>query len=81
MTYWRWDADLSSAEIREQLVLALFQSDNARAAGPNCSLVPEAQRQERRLEPDRRQTKSGDWLPLQNQLRRGERRRYGAQSA
>jgi hypothetical protein len=72
MTYWRWNADLSSAEIREQVILA---------AGPNCSLVRVAQRQERRLQPDRRQAKSGDCLSLQNQLRRGERRRYGAQSA
>lgn len=81
MTYWRWNAGLGSEEIREQVVLAVLQLNNAMAAGPNCSLVPVAQRQERRRQPDRRQAKSGDWLPLQNQRRREERRRYGAQSA
>lgn len=39
MTYWRWNAGLSSAENREQLLLALLERDNSRAAGPNCSLV------------------------------------------
>ena len=81
MTHWRWNAALSSAEILEQVVMALFQRKNAMAAGPNCSLVPVAQRLERRRRPDRRQAKGGDWLSSQNQPRRGERRRYGAQSA
>lgn len=81
MTYWRWNAGLSSAEIRERVVLSLFQLNNAMAAGPNCSLVPVAQRLERRRRPDRRQAQSADWFSLQNQLRRGERRFYGAQSA
>ena len=81
MTYWRWNAGLSSTEILEQVVLSLFQLNNAMAAGPNCSLVPVAQRLERRRRPDRRQAQTADWLSMQNQLRREERRRYGAQSA
>jgi hypothetical protein len=40
MAYWRWNAGLSSAEIREQVLLALLERDNSRAAGPSCSLVP-----------------------------------------
>jgi hypothetical protein len=81
MAYWRWNAGLSSEEIREQVWRGLFQRNNARATGPSCSLVPEAQQQERRLQPDRRQGTCGAWLPRQERRTRGERRRYGAESA
>lgn len=80
MHFWRWNAGLSSAEIREQVVLGLFQRSNAMASGPTCSLFPEAQRQERRLQPDRRLGTNGVWLPLPERRVGGERRRYGAGS-
>jgi hypothetical protein len=81
MEYWRWNAGLSSAEIRQRVVLGLFERSNARAAGPNCSLFAEAQQQERRLQPDRRLRTNGAWLPLPERRVRGDRRRYGALSS
>ena len=81
MGYWRWNSSLSSAEIREQVALALFQDQSARAAGSSGALVPEAQRQERRRQPDRRLRTGGAWLPMQNQRARGDRRRCGAQAS
>lgn len=80
MGYWRWNAGLSIGEIRAQVVRALLQRTNAEAAGPSCSLLPEVQRLERRLQPDRRLGAGGAWLPLQERRVRGERRRYGAQA-
>ena len=60
MGYWRWNAGLSSGEIRAQVVRALLQRTNAEAAGPSCSLLPEVQR----LQPDRRLGAGDAWLPL-----------------
>jgi hypothetical protein len=81
MEYWRWNAGLNSSEIQELVIQALFERTNARAAGPSCSLFAEAQRQERRLQPDRRQGTNAALLPQQDRRRGKDRRRYGAQSA
>jgi hypothetical protein len=80
MDFWRWNSGLSSSEIREQVVLGLFARSNQQAAGPTCSVFPEAQRLERRWQPDRR---LGESEPMQADLeRRGpiQRRRYGEQA-
>ena len=76
MDYWLWNAGLSSAEIRERVLLGLLERSNQRAAGPHCSLLAEVQRVDRRALPDRRLA-NGGWQLLEERRGRVERRRYG----
>lgn len=54
MDFWRWNAGINASEIREKVMFGLFAGTNRMAAGPTCSLFPEAQRHERRRGADRR---------------------------
>ena len=81
MDFWRWNSGLSASEIREQVVFGLLARRNQQAAGPTCSLFPEVQRLERRLQPDRRLSSSEPPLDLEEYRGRRDRRRYGAQAA
>lgn len=74
MSYWMWNSGLSSAAIREQVILGLFERSNQAAAGPTCSLFPEAQRHERRINPDRRINRRE---PNTDRRIQNDRRRYG----
>jgi len=77
MSFWRWNSTLSSSQIREQVLFGLFASTNRIAAGPTCSLFPEAQRHERRRgNSDSAMACEGSGL-VDRRVRR-DRRSYGA---
>lgn len=74
---------MSASEIREKVMFGLFASTNRIAAGPTCSLFPEAQRHERRRGADRRLGNSDSAMAcedsgLVDRRVRRDRRSYGA---
>jgi hypothetical protein len=74
MDFWRWNSGISASEIREKVVFGLFASTNRMAAGPTCSLFPEAQRLERR----RGNSDSAMAFEGSGLVDRRDRRSYGA---
>jgi hypothetical protein len=76
MNYWRWNPQLSTAELRERVVRDLLRRTTQQAAGPCCLILPELRQLERRQHPDRR-LGSQARVSLVERRQQNERRRYG----
>jgi len=54
MDYWRWPAALPADQLKQQVLVGIFERINQQASGPCSSMFEEVRASDRRQQPDRR---------------------------